>query len=407
MKKKKIIVICATVVVILGILTWGIPNIYLSMLCNDTSKFIEYEENSDGTIAITGLKGTWLNYFNLFWRNKSVDLVIPEEVDEKKVTVLGSHFAINVSPTSIELPNSIRIIESAALSGNRCSCIKIPNGVTSIGDWAWGSASLEQLWIPSSVMSIGANHIYADEVLYTPQGSYAESWAKQHNVKNIEYYVEEEYYNETESSIVKNIANSLLESHVDEIVYFGRYEQDNDTSNGSEEIAWRVLSSEITQNGVYKKMYLVSEYILDFQQYHDTYDATSWRYNSLWYWLNDSFLHSAFTTEENELISTNHPSYSGMQKIGLLTEKQIEEYFSNADACKTTATAYAQARAKTLDQPHYDWWLGEDSSQGAKLVMNGDTLVLGTLYNKIGERRVWCYYGVRPTIEILIEIEQD
>ena len=49
---------------------------------------------------------------------------------------------------------------------------------------------------------------------------------------------------------------------VGNIFTFGRYEQDNDTSNGSEAIEWQVL--DVQGNNVF----IISKYILDIKPYN-------------------------------------------------------------------------------------------------------------------------------------------
>jgi len=91
----------------------------------------------------------------------------------------------------------------------------------------------------------------------------------------------------------------FMNAEVGDIVSFGHYEQDNDLSNGAEEIEWHVLSAEITPNGLYKELYIISEYVLDCQQYNEEYVSRVVLTSSdLYKWLKDTFFNTAFTTEE-------------------------------------------------------------------------------------------------------------
>ena len=88
----------------------------------------------------------------------------------------------------------------------------------------------------------------------------------------------------------------LRNAEVGDCVLFGAYEQDNDASNGKEDIEWLVLSKEDD------RVLLISRYALDYQRYNETKAAVSWETCTLRKWLNDSFLNAAFSAEEQERI---------------------------------------------------------------------------------------------------------
>ena len=79
-------------------------------------------------------------------------------------------------------------------------------------------------------------------------------------------------------------------------VVFGRYEQDNDKSNGAEPIEWLILKEEGN------KALLISKHILDAPLYHSSRSDVTWETCDLRTWLNDSFLNTAFTVDEQEAI---------------------------------------------------------------------------------------------------------
>ena len=83
----------------------------------------EYTVLSDGTVEITDYTG-----------DSDTELVIPSELDGKKVTSIGE----------------------AAFESAEITSVTIPDGVTSIGDKAFRQcASLETVSIPDSVKNIG------------------------------------------------------------------------------------------------------------------------------------------------------------------------------------------------------------------------------------------------------------
>jgi hypothetical protein len=75
-------------------------------------------------------------------------------------------------------------------------------------------------------------------------------------------------------------------------VTFGSYEQDNDLSNGKEDIEWLVLARENN------KALLISRYSLDNQPYSEHTEEVPWENCSLRKWLNDNFLNEAFSSDE-------------------------------------------------------------------------------------------------------------
>ena len=79
-------------------------------------------------------------------------------------------------------------------------------------------------------------------------------------------------------------------------VTFGRYEQDHDPDNGTEAIEWVVLDVQD------QKSLLFSRYALDAKPYHHTSEEVTWESSSLRAWLNDGFLQSAFSGEEQKLV---------------------------------------------------------------------------------------------------------
>ena len=103
--------------------------------------------------------------------------------------------------------------------------------------------------------------------------------------------------------VVMGSVTCLAESRIDpaiiaagDVVVFGRYEQDNDLSNGQEPIEWIVLG---VQDG---KALLLSKYGLLAMGYHNTWDDCTWETCSLRAWLNGTFLDYAFSAEEQSAI---------------------------------------------------------------------------------------------------------
>ena len=173
---------------------------------------------------------------------------------------------------------------------------------------------------------------------------------------------------------------------VGKTVTFGAYEQDNNTSNGKEEIEWIVLANEGNQS------LLISRSALDCRQYNTKYTDVTWESCSLRTWLNGTFLKEAFSAEEQKAILTTKVDNSKSQgnsswstsggnntedKVFLLSYAEAGKHFSsNSDRiCKPTAYAKAQG-AYTNDSGNCWWWLRSPGStqDGAASVSTGGSL---------------------------------
>lgn len=168
-------------------------------------------------------------------------------------------------------------------------------------------------------------------------------------------------------------------------IRFGHYEQDNNTSNGKEEIEWIVLAVDGD------KALILSKYALDCQRYNSTYRDTTWEKCSLRSWLNGAFYNAAFGADHQEMIISStvsadkNPSYSTSpgksttDRVFLLSITEVNKYFSSDSArqCQGTAYCYAQGAYKA-DNGNCWWWLRSPglNSNHAALVHSG-----GSVYN--------------------------
>ena len=157
----------------------------------------------------------------------------------------------------------------------------------------------------------------------------------------------------------------LKTAEVGDTVYFGTYEQDNDTSNGAENIEWQVLAKENN------KVLVISKYALDCQQYNtSSYTDVTWETCTLRTWLNGTFLNSAFSSSEQSAIAETtvtadkNPKYdtdpgnATTDKVFLLSIDEAEKYFSSDSARVCLPTAYAVANgAYESDSGNCWWWL--------------------------------------------------
>lgn len=158
---------------------------------------------------------------------------------------------------------------------------------------------------------------------------------------------------------------------IGDYIKFGRYEQDNDTSNGKEEIEWLVL--EKNDN----KVLVISKYTLDCQQYNTSDTDVTWETCTLRKWLNNEFLNSAFSAEEKAMIPTvavsadkdpdyglfhnysTDPGNATQDQVFLLSTTEAYKYFSSDSARWCEPTVYAVANGAYVDSDTGEcwWWL--------------------------------------------------
>ena len=157
----------------------------------------------------------------------------------------------------------------------------------------------------------------------------------------------------------------LFKSNIGDSVFFGSYEQDNNTSNGKEAIEWLILAREGN------RMLVISKYALDCQRYNTSYTNVTWGTCSLRKWLNGPFISNAFSSDEHSMIQTTtvtedkSPSYitppgdntTTDDIVFLLSITEANKYFSSDSARQCQATAYAEAQGAYADFANgYCWW---------------------------------------------------
>ena len=188
---------------------------------------------------------------------------------------------------------------------------------------------------------------------------------------------------------------------------FGHYEQDNDESNGPEEIEWVVIDM-ADGNAL-----LISKEILDRKRYNTNYTETTWEECSLRMWLNDEFYNTAFSEAEKTAIQAVEADNSSIQgeyavdggnntrdKVFLLSYHEAKDkYFTEPDSAICFPTAYAewQGADRYRDGGGY-WWL---RSPGRNLKYASYVNPLGSCSDAeldIGN------IGVRPAIWVKLEL---
>ena len=205
------------------------------------------------------------------------------------------------------------------------------------------------------------NGKYNDAVALMDAGKYEEAYEAFKNV---------DYKDSAEKAVV------LLKEHpevvqVGETLIWGSYEQDNNTSNGKEDIEWLVLAKE--EN----RFLVISKYALDCQPYHTLDTDITWENCSLRTWLNGTFLDSAFNESEQAMIlkmavsADKNPSYSTnpgsetQDKVFLLSIAEVDKYFPSDGERQCKATNYAEAQGVYASDYNENckWWLRTPGSR--------------------------------------------
>jgi len=152
----------------------------------------------------------------------------------------------------------------------------------------------------------------------------------------------------------------ISQAKIGDIVSIGKFEMDNNTSNGADDITWVVIDE--NDNSIL----VISKYCIAQQQSSNSYDT--WEKSIAREWLNGEFYNDAFTTEEKNMIITtkvvnaDNP-YTGMNggndtydKLFLLSIDEANEYFSSEEERKAYGTLYLQ---ELIDENENSlgWWL--------------------------------------------------
>ncbi len=154
-------------------------------------------------------------------------------------------------------------------------------------------------------------------------------------------------YNAAVAKYGQEYVDAFYALNVGDTLVFGTYEQDNDTTNGKEDIEWLVLTKENN------KILVVSDKALDCKPYNQSRDYVTWETCSLRNWLNNDFINAAFTAEERAMIPTvtvsadmnpeynTNPGNATKDRVFLLSIVETEKYFTSDEARKCVPTEYA------------------------------------------------------------------
>ena len=199
----------------------------------------------------------------------------------------------------------------------------------------------------------------------------------------------------------------IKNAKVGDIVYFGTYEQDNDTTNGKENIEWLVLAKENN------RVLVISNKALDCRAYQaNSLSYATWEKCSLREWLNNDFFNTAFSDDEKAVIPTvtvsadKNPTYNTdpgnatQDQVFLLSIVEAKKYFSSDSARQCSSTDYAVANGAYKSNDNICWWwlrsTGCNQDYAAFVYSNGNIFEDG--YYILNSHR-----AVRPAMWITID----
>lgn len=202
-------------------------------------------------------------------------------------------------------------------------------------------------------------------------------------------------------------ADRLTGAAAGDTIRFGSYEQDNDLSNGAEEIEWIVL--DVDKNAAL----VISKYVLDIGAFNDEYSESSnitWGICQLREWLNGPFYSAAFGPDHRGRILTSEvpagknpessvrPGKDTKDRIFLLSMEEAYRYFDSDSARRCFGTPYSYAvGAETDGDGACYWWLrspGIEPSSVTLVTRSGVVFPNGFSCGHLP------YPGIRPVMRI-------
>ena len=202
----------------------------------------------------------------------------------------------------------------------------------------------------------------------------------------------------------EEVWNKVKSVNVGGVYKFGSYEQDNNKSNGQEDIEWLVLAKEGT------KILVISKKVLDCKPYNTSHTDVTWETCTLRKWLNNYFFNAAFSADEKAMIPTvtvsadKNPKYSTnpgnatQDQVFLLSITEANKYFSSDSARRCGRTDFAVANgARDFNSGTCSWWErspGSDQSRAAYVDTDGRVGEDGGYVDYVD------YIAVRPALWI-------
>ena len=269
----------------------------------------EYDEHTDGTYTIIALKDL-----------HALNIIVPEGV-----VSIGDYAFEGCEAFNISLPEGLLKIGNAAFKNSAdLSSINLPQSLISIGDEAFAECESLDIKIPNSVRKVGN-----DVILNTLQD--------------------------------KKRKAELAKWEVGGTPMVGSYYKDGSGSRSP--IEWIVLE----RNG--NEALVISKYGIDCKPYNSDRKATTWETSSLRKWLNGEFINKAFSVTERQRIQSTtivtpkngnaDGGNSTCDKLFLLSIEEFNQYVTSDEKmlCIPTAYAVSNGAVKYTGRSYGWWWL--------------------------------------------------
>lgn len=201
-------------------------------------------------------------------------------------------------------------------------------------------------------------------------------------------------------------AVDVSQAQIGDVISFGKYEMDNDTSNGADSISWLVIDE--NDSGIL----VISKYCLTYQETSDGYDT--WETSVAREWLNNTFYNDAFAADEKAKIkkstitNTDNPD-TGIDggndttdNLFLLSIDEVNKYFTTKEERIAYGTLHVQELVDEGDGA-FNWWLRTPGKRN--VVWSGESIYQsyvgsnGFVYTEGSSTAVY-NGGIRPAMWI-------
>ena len=146
---------------------------------------------------------------------------------------------------------------------------------------------------------------------------------------------------------------------VGDVVYFGAFEQDANTKNGKEDLAWQVLDKKGN------RLFLITRDAPVCKPFQNDNKTVDWEHSDIRKWLNKEFIETAFNEQEQKKILTTalqpdtNPDYpiaianETKDKVFLLSIKEAKTYFADDEARMCVPTPYTKTQGVYISDKKY------------------------------------------------------
>lgn len=213
---------------------------------------------------------------------------------------------------------------------------------------------------------------------------------------------QQEKTNESSSAMAEAVDETISDPvsvNAGDIITFGKYPQGNLSEESVEKIDWIVLQTDD------EKLLVISKNILEWTAFDKQGASNLWSESSLRRWINEDFLHTAFSNKEKDMILTLQDAFSNApnspaalpavmyneeiqhDKLFLLNVDGFREYYKILNSYECAVTPHTKKRGNG-----YQWWWLSTTGKSKE-----DTVVCA-IYGKLELYNVWAgyYRGVRP-----------